>query len=38
MAEVLDYGFKVSEFELQLCYYFHFWKGMNTLIPQQRVK
>ena len=38
MTKVLDYGLKVSKFQLQLCYYIHFQtnpfgKGMNPLIP-----
>ena len=38
MAKVLDCGFVISEFELQSCYYIHFWikalwKVMNSLIP-----
>ena len=37
VANVLDCGFEVSEFELQSRYYVHFWtntlrKGMNPLI------
>ena len=43
MANVMDCGLKISEFELQLCYYIHFQsntlgKGMNPLIPQLCVK
>ena len=38
MAQELDYSLELSEFELQLHYYFHFrtnsfWKGMNSRIP-----
>ena len=37
MAKVLDYGFEVSKFELQSCYYIRFQtntlgKSMNPLI------
>ena len=42
MVNVQDYGLKVSEFELQLCYcvYFHthtLEKGMDLLIPPAKV-
>ena len=38
MIKVLDFGLKVSVFELQSCYYVHFRtntlrKGMNPIIP-----
>ena len=40
MAKVLDCGLKISEFELQLYYYVHFWtnvleEGMNLFILNQ---
>ena len=40
---MLDYNIVVSEFELQLCYYIHFWtntlgKGMNPFIPSAMVQ
>ena len=43
MAEVLDCGLEVSEFERQSCYYVHFQnntlgKRMNFLIPLCREK
>ena len=39
MVKAIDCGIVVSEFELQSCYYIHFWtntlgKGMNPLILQ----
>ena len=39
MAKTLDCGLEVSEFELQLRYYVHFWtnalrKGMNSFISK----
>ena len=38
MTQVLDCGFKISEFELQSLCYIHFWtytlgKSMNALTP-----
>ena len=43
MAKVLDCDLKVSDFELQSCYYIHFqtnnlMKGMNIRILQLWVK
>ena len=37
MVKAMDYGIVVSEFELQSCYYVHFWtntlgKSMNPFI------
>ena len=32
IAQVLDCGLEVSEFELQSCCYVHFWKVMNPII------
>ena len=32
MANVLDFGLEVSEFELQSCYCVHFLKVINLLI------
>ena len=32
VANVLNGGIVVSEFEFQSCYYVHFGKGMNSLI------
>ena len=39
MTNVLDFSLEVSEFELQLLFYIHFWtdtfgKGMNIFILQ----
>ena len=41
MPKVLDYNIIVSKFELQPCYYIHFWtntlgKGMNLLSLQAK--